>query len=117
MITCCLSKLKEAGLYPKFVSYDQGSTNRSVYSKLNISPQSSFILHNDIKVNFIFDTPHLKIIRNNLMKYDFVVNDRDSAMSLRLVSKLSAKHNYCNTLERMLVSLALMFLVEVLQQA
>ena len=54
------------------------------------------------------------------MKYDFVVNKnsvikwhyieefykRDNAMSLRLAPKLSAKHIYCNTFERMRVCLA-----------
>lgn len=121
MLLDCLTKLKDTGLHPKFVICDQDATNRSLYLKLNISPQSPFIIHNEEKIHFFYDTPHLlKSVRNNLMKYDFVVNKnsvvkwhyieefykRDNAMTLRLAPKLSAKHIYCNTFERMRVSLA-----------
>lgn len=69
---------------------------------------------------YFYDTPHLlKSVRNNLIKYDFLMNghpvkwqyikdfyNRDSQMSLRLAPKLSSKHIYCNTFEKMRVCLA-----------
>ena len=118
MLLDFLTKLKDTGLKLKFVICD--ATNRSLYPKLNISPQSPIIIHEE-KIYFFYDRPHLlKNFRNNLRKYDFVINEnsvikwhyieefykRDNAMSLRLAPKLSAKHIYCNTFKRMRVCLA-----------
>ena len=68
----------------------------------------------------MYDTPHLlKSVRNNLMKYNFCTDSgvvkwqyiqefykSDKAMNIRLAPKLSDKHVYCNTFEKMRVRLA-----------
>lgn len=52
MILDCLSKLKESGFIPKFVCYDQDTTNRSVYNKFNIDKSSPSLIFNLTKYNF-----------------------------------------------------------------
>ena len=52
MLHDCISKLKMTGMIPKFVVADQDVTNRSVYSKLNISTEKPYITHNNENVYF-----------------------------------------------------------------
>lgn len=49
-------------------------TNRGLYRMWNINESNPWHLVNDKKIYFIHDTPHLiKLIRNNLIKHDFVM--------------------------------------------
>lgn len=111
MISDCFTKLKDSGFIPKFVICHQDTTNRSVFNKFCITSYSPSLLHNGDDIYFFFDTPHLlKSIRNNLMKYDFKVDNkiiswkyvvdfykRDSSMYLRLAPKLHDQHVFLTT--------------------
>lgn len=120
MILNCLTKLQEANLIPKVVICDQDVTNRSVFSKLDISPSSPSIIHNEEDIYFFYDSPHLlKSVRNNFMKYNISINndtakwhyirtfyEKDKEMNIRLAPKLTDKHIYCNTFDKMRVCMA-----------
>lgn len=111
MISDCFTKLKDSGFIPKFVICHQDTTNRSVFNKFCITSYSPSLLHNGDDIYFFFDTPHLlKSIRNNLMKYDFKVDNkiiswkyvvdfykRDSSMYLRFAPKLHDQHVFLTT--------------------
>ena len=52
MIMDCVKKIKSCGLYPKVVICDQDASNRSVFNKWSITPDSPCITVNDEKLFF-----------------------------------------------------------------
>ena len=120
IILSSLTKLQEANLIPKVVICDQDVTNRSVFSKLDIFPISPGIIHNGEDIYFMYDSPHLlKSVRNNFMKYNISIDndtakwhyirsfyEKDKKMSIRLAPRLTDKHIYCNTFDKMRVCMA-----------
>ena len=90
----------------KAVVCDQGSTNRSMYYLLGVSPARPFFELEGQQIFCIFDAPHLlKSLRNNFLKYDFEVAGNiisskhvrdfykhESAVPIRQSPKLSLMH-------------------------
>lgn len=120
MVLDSISKLQDVNFIPKVVICDQDTCHRSLFAKFHISCLSPSITVNNEQIFFMYDTPHLmKSIRNNFMKYNFSSNDSvakwdyikafynmDQQMSIRLTPKLTEKHIYCNTVDKMRVKLA-----------
>lgn len=115
-----VSNLIRIGFNVCAVVCDQGANNRKCFSDLNVTLQNPYFHVNNNKVFAIYDAPHLiKSIRNNLMAVDFVTPDGKASWSVlkelyeceqnqttKLCPKLTSKHIYPNTFERMRVSFA-----------
>ena len=115
-----LSNLKATGVIVKVVICDQGSNNRAVLPKLGVSETNPFFIHEEQKVFFLMDPPHLiKSVRNNLKNYDFVTSEgevswkvikdffeRDLTTRTRMAPKLTSKHINVPPFSKMAVYLA-----------
>lgn len=120
LISQCLTRVGDVGFKVRLLVCDQGSTNMGAASKFNISYDEPFIPFRGRKIYFAFDMPHLlKCIRNNLMNYDFLLDSNliswDALKELRslekfndcrAVPKLSDRHLFPNSFEKMNVKLA-----------
>lgn len=120
MIHDCIVKLISCGLHPKFVVCDQDASNRSAFSKLNVSIETPYVEVKDEKIFFFYDTPHLlKSTRNNFTKYDIQIgNDvaswrhivnfyaSDKMHPIRIAPKLTDSHIDSNSFEKMKVKYA-----------
>ncbi|GFO28687.1 THAP domain-containing protein 9 [Plakobranchus ocellatus] len=65
--------LLQIGPCPKAIVCDQGSNNRAVLKKMNVTTPNPFVISNDSHKTYVFmDPPHLKKnIRNNLKTHGF----------------------------------------------
>ena len=103
----CVSKVQDVGLTPKVVIGDQGSNNRNMFhSRLGITAEKPWFLHEGKKVFVMYDPPHLlKNIRNNLKKQPLCVDGHnvswdyveqfyanDCKLPIRMAPKLTNKH-------------------------
>ncbi|CAB4032325.1 THAP domain-containing [Paramuricea clavata] len=65
-----IDKLECIGLNVVVVMSAQGSNFYSLATRLKVTPDEPWFMHNGWKIFFIFDPPHLiKSVRNNFMKY------------------------------------------------
>lgn len=118
-----LQKLFEIKLVPRAIVSDQGSNNRAAYSSLGGTKQTPFFFLNSKKIYFIFDVPHLiKSLRNNFSntKLEFRVNGKtvnwkdvsntfeidQRSVSARSLLRITHKHIWPNTFEKMRVKYA-----------
>lgn len=118
-----LQKLFEIKLVPRAIVSDQGSNNRAAYSSLGGTKQTPFFFLNSKKIYFIFDVPHLiKSLRNNFsnIKLEFRVNEKtvnwkdvsntfeidQKSLSARSLLRITHKHIWPNTFEKMRVKYA-----------
>ena len=115
-----VQKLFDIGILVKAIVCDQGSSNRSLFTRLNISPERPFIRVNGHHVYVLYDPPHLvKSIRNNFVKYDFECDEglasfqhvqqffeNDSKLPVRMCPKLGPKHVELTNFSKMRVCLA-----------
>ena len=115
-----IDKLECIGLNVVVVMSDQGSNFYSLATRLKVTPEEPWFVHNGRKIFLMFDPPHLiKSVRNNLMKYSFrfgehvaswkdveAVYGRDSALPIRSAPKLTEKHVRPNNFNKMKVKLA-----------
>jgi len=123
-----IMKLQEIGLNVRMCICDMAFTNRSLYKEWNITEDQPYCNYMERKIYFIHDTPHLiKLVRNNLMKYDFVIKKRtgnkweeqkirwlhilnffnkDRRLTTRMAPKLTNTHMYVKDYSKMKVKLA-----------
>ncbi|XP_014672353.1 PREDICTED: uncharacterized protein LOC106812871 isoform X2 [Priapulus caudatus] len=102
-----LELLGNIGLTVTAVISDQGSNNINLFqTKLHVTVDKPFFLHEGRKIFVIYDPPHLiKNIRNNLKKHGFTVDEysiewqhirdfyyKDASKPTRLAPKLTEKH-------------------------
>ena len=106
LVMSAIEKLSNIGLIVRVVICDQGSTNQQMFRLFNVTVDKPVAQLYGRQVVFMFDPPHLlKSIRNNLMKYDFLIGDKlvswkyikefyesDSSLKIRMAPKLSKKH-------------------------
>lgn len=99
---------------------DQGSNNRSCYSKLGATSDKPYFIFRNKKVYALYDSPHLiKSVRNNLMASDLSTPDGIASWSIleelyeietnsttKMCTKLSYAHIKPNTFEEMRVCYA-----------
>lgn len=101
---------------------DQGSNNRKAYTLLGVTDETPYFKlgGEERKIYATFDTPHLiKSIRNNLMQSQMETPDgtvswnvikeiyeSEKNSSTKLCPKLTYRHIYPNTFEKMRVTLA-----------
>ena len=116
-----IDKVEETGFRVRVVIGDVGSSNSSmVFSKLGVTENEPFFYHENRKIYFMFDPPHLlKCTRNNLHNHDFVVNldiiswkyfrqlyYKDSRLNVRAAPKLTDSHIGLPPFSKMKVQLA-----------
>jgi len=115
-----LDKVQELGIQIVAVISDQGSNFLKLHSLLSITNDKPYILHNDCKIFFLFDPPHLlKSLRNNFLKYSVIWDENktswkhienfyniDSRQQYRLARKLTMTHIHPQRLSRMKVKFA-----------
>lgn len=122
ILETALGKLENVSLMPLAVVCDQSTTNQKLYKLLNVSVANPFFYSNYKKYYAIFDPPHLiKTLRNNFLSGNFhfymnkeasfqVVKDLyklDSTSSTgRAIPRITEKHLYPNTFQKMNVKLA-----------
>ena len=122
MLSDLIKKLQDVGLTPKVVICDQGGCNRGLFKRLGIShmkTNKTYIEKDNSKIHFLWDYSHLiKSTRNMLLKYKFKVNRgivdfkyvqevyEIEKYQLAKSTKLTKKHVYPNSLDKMSVSLA-----------
>lgn len=120
--------LQHIGLNIRILICDMAFTNQSLYKSWMISPANPSIMFNGMKIYCIHDTPHLiKLVRNNLMKYDFYVTrkihghwkqkrvrwlhlgtffQKDRRLTTRFAPKLTTGHLFLKDYAKMKVKLA-----------
>lgn len=123
-----IMKLQGVGLNVRMCICDMAFTNRSLYKEWNITEDQPYCNYEHRKIYFIHDTPHLiKLVRNNLMKYDFVIKKRignkweekkirwlhilnffnkDRRLTTRMAPKLTTMHVFLKDYSKMKVKLA-----------
>lgn len=129
-----ISALRSIGLRVRMCICDMAFTNQSLYNRLGISEETPYSMVQNEKVYFVHDTPHLvKLIRNNLLKYDFYLTRRginvrtkrqewitdrvrwlhlstfftkDRRLTTRLAPRLTAGHLFLRDYAKMRVKLA-----------
>lgn len=99
---------------------DQGSGNRSAFNQLKVSKSNPYFLHNGQKIYVLYDICHLvKSARNSLMKNELKTPDGiaswkvikelhglDRKNATKMCPRLSDKHIFMNSFDKMKVSLA-----------
>lgn len=119
-----IDKCKELGVKVRAVTCDQGSSNRKAFKMCGMTATKPFFQYGDQQIIGIYDPPHLiKSVRNTLMKSDLKCPDgivswnivkelynleKDSVT--KCCPKISKKHIYPNTFEKMRVKLAVQVL-------
>ena len=115
-VTDAISKLEKIGLNVLGVVSDIGSNFHKFVHEMGITPANL----GSPTIFYIFDTPHIiKAIRNNLISYNFHVEDKvaswkdiealykiDSNNAIRCCPKLTSKHMYPNSFLKMKMKLA-----------
>lgn len=88
-----IKELQNIGFNIVALSCDQGSSNRSAYSKFKVTVDKPFIFANESKIYLLYDTPHLvKSVRNALLSHDILVTD-NKTVSWRILRKLLLMEN------------------------
>lgn len=113
--------LREIGFHPIVLISDMGSNFQALASLLEVNAENTTFMVDEEKLYYMFDTPHLlKLIRNNLFKYDIIFEENkrasfkdietfyqmDTKKEFRLAPKLSKKHLYPSSRQKMSVKLA-----------
>ncbi|KAK9709679.1 Transposase protein [Popillia japonica] len=115
-----ISQLKRIGLTVCGIVSDMGSNNMQVAHSLQITPEKPYFHVNEEKIVYMFDTPHLiKALRNNLLKYKFVSEEKeirwdyitqfynnDKKYGIRAAPKLTDSHIQPTNFEKMKVKYA-----------
>ena len=114
-----LSCLESLGLNVVSVVSDQGSNVLKLLANLGVSPCHPYFELRGKQYVTIFDPPHLKSVRNNLMKYDFelegkvaswqvirLFHDKDQKLPIGVSPKITEKHINPNGFSKMKVKLA-----------
>lgn len=115
-----ISRVFEFGGIVKGVVCDQGTTNRSMFSLLGVSPSNPYFDFEGQRIYFFYDAPHLmKSLRNNFLKYNFNVGrelvkfqyvkefyEKESQLPIKQCPKLTPKHIELTNFSKMKVSLA-----------
>lgn len=132
----CIRKLRDIGatthgiMGKNFYSPHEKSV-KDLAKKLGISTEKTYFIVDDQKIFYFFDSPHLiKATRNNLMAYDFKMNDEtaswryivqfyeeDQKQDFRLAPKLTPKHIKPTNFEKMKVKYATQILSSTLAAA
>lgn len=82
-----ISELKKINITVVGVTSDLGSNNMRMASLLNISPEIPYFFHENQKIVYLFDIPHLlKSLRNNLITHSCYL--RNSLVSWKFVKEL-----------------------------
>lgn len=72
IISSTIHKIYSINLIPKVIICDQGTNNQQLRKLLVVTKNEPWIIYEDNKIFFMYDTPHLlKSVRNNFKKYDF----------------------------------------------
>ncbi len=123
-----ITKLEQIGLHVRIGICDMAFTNQSLYKSWEITEEKPYMVYNDKRIYFVHDSPHLiKLVRNNLMKYDFFVKKhdghkwvherirwlhvlsfftKDRRLTTRMAPKLTTCHIYPRDFSKMKVKLA-----------
>lgn len=115
-----IENLQDIGLFVRVLISDQGSNFISLSNLLNVTVEKPYFIVNKTKIYYIFDTPHLlKSLRNNFIKYYIKFNDRttsfehvktfyekDCTLAIKSAPKLTNRHIYPNSFQKMNVSYA-----------
>ena len=115
-----LDAVYDTGFKVRAVISDQGRSNTSIADD-RTSIENPYFIKNSQKIYFIFDFLHLfKSVRNNLLKYNFEINgsvvswsdvialwNLEKNKTTRAACKLSNKHIWPNTFDKMKCKLAL----------
>ena len=93
-----IKKLESIDFHVVAVACDSGPSNVGLSNKFNISPDMSWFQNpaRDAKLYWFFDVPHLlKLIRNNLQTYSFLLPQREDGtrpeISQEMLSKVKMK--------------------------
>lgn len=118
-------KFYSAGINIGAIVADQGSNNRScIVNHLKVTKENPYFIHNNKKIFVMYDPPHLfKSIRNVFLKKDVHTEDGCASWSCvkelhqleknrttRMCPKLSSKHTFPNSWQKMKVSYAVQVL-------
>ena len=121
LIRDCLTYLTSAGYIPVNVTCDQGANFRGLANKLGITIEKPYFYHNEQKIFFLFDPPHLlKSFRNNFRAHSILFNNGksanwcsvktafeiDSVSHYRCLPKITNQHIYGGTFTKMSVRMA-----------
>ena len=121
LLLSVIDKVNESGFRVRAVIGDVGSSNSSmVFSKMDLNENEPYFYHNDNKVYFFFDPPHLlKCTRNNLHNHDFIINEdtiswqyvkifylKDGRLKIKMAPKLTDRHIMLPAFSKMKVKLA-----------
>jgi len=100
-----IEKLIQCGLQPKVVISDQGSNNRSAFTKLQVTSTKPYFFCGKEKIIVLFDTPHLlKSLRNNFLNHDFQCNKKIfSSEDLQKTYEIDTKNNTAQALCRLTI--------------
>lgn len=115
-----ISYCNEIGINIRAIVCDQGSNNRSALKLLGTNSTQPYFYFNSKKIFVIYDVPHLfKSIRNTLIKSDISfeggvaswkvpeeIYNIEKHQSVKMCPKLTTKHIYPNTWQKMKVSYA-----------
>lgn len=115
-----IAMLQEIGLKVTVLVSDMGSNNLQLAKMLGVTSEHPYFFVNEQKVVYIFDIPHiLKAIRNNLIKHDYVHEnkriswdfvksfyDNDKMYPIRAAPKLTDSHINPSGFEKMKVKFA-----------
>lgn len=119
-----LDILSKIGYVVSTITCDQGSSNRNCYKLLNVTKDKPYIIHNNRNVYCTFDICHeIKNARNTVMKYELITPDgtvswavpkalheMDRFHDVKVCPRITDRHIYPNTFEKMNVRLAVQVL-------
>lgn len=81
---------KICGLNVKIGICDMSFTNQKLYRDWFITTECPYKSFDGKRVYFIHDTPHLfKLVRNNLMKHDFIITPKNENLATKKIIKWS----------------------------
>lgn len=115
-----LENLFEIGLNIRLFVSDMGSDLFNAAKTVSVTVERPYFHINEKDIYYTFDTPHLiKLVRNNLISYDFHFQDRvakyehivkfyenDKQKSFKLAHKLTNSHIHPTNFEKMKVRYA-----------
>lgn len=110
----------KSGLKPQMIICDQGAYNQKLYKLLQVNKDKPYFEFDGKKIFAVYDTLHLvKSFRNNLLNGQYLyegnyisftdikkVYELDKGKTCRALIKLTDKHIYPSTFQRMNVKLA-----------
>lgn len=115
-----VSRLHQIDLKVIGIVSDMGTNNIQMSKLLGVTSECPYFYHEDNKIVYLFDTPHLlKSVRNNLLKHRFEIDgnivswefierfyQHDQKYSVRAAPKLTESHIKPNSFEKMKVRYA-----------